>query len=75
MGCPAEWYIVRHGLGVAARWKDPISLCIIWCVWGRVGNTVADEKEVCKWVVEMWRDEFPVNVQDNGDGEKLGGRG
>jgi hypothetical protein len=60
---------------VDTGWTHPISFCIEWCVWGRVGNTVADEKEVCKGVVEMWRDEFPIDAQDDGDGEQLGRRG
>lgn len=56
-------------------WKDPITLCIVWLVWGRVRKTISDEKEVCKWIVELWRDEFPAYAEDDGDGEQLGGRG
>lgn len=58
-----------------ASWKDPIRLCVIRCVWGRVGKTVGDEKEVRKWVVEMWGDEFPVDVEDDRNGEELSRRG
>lgn len=30
---------------------------------------------MCKWVVEMWRDEFPVDVQDDRNSEQLSRRG